>query len=381
MRILWHEIKKMLSVKMVLLLAVVNSLLFFLLIEFDITYFPNGRPSLDHYNISIEMLDKYGMDIDEVELADFKETYQAEVKKVADYLQTKSEYVDKGIRSYEDTRFTQDESEEISRLRWELLDKEGIGDTLWELQSREYITEWIEYEESSLDGWSHLEYTPQQLARIDELKEAEKFPVFPGVAFDNYQDFIVNVALTILISVVILISPIMIKDRATQVLDMQYTTKKGRNLYKVKIVAGLLSSFLVMTTLLGIYFSLYALNKTSMFFELPVHKFIASPAWYDPTFLEYIILTVIAIYVLGFVTTFLAIVFSSIVPNYISLIGIQIPYLFLMISLGMTFLLNEIISIHVPKWLVPTSYSLLLLGSILLIVWMQKREQKRDILL
>ena len=75
MRVLWNELKKILTLKMVLLLAVVNSILFFLLIEFYIEYFPNGRPGLDHYNISIEMLDKYGMDIDDKEFADFKETY------------------------------------------------------------------------------------------------------------------------------------------------------------------------------------------------------------------------------------------------------------------------------------------------------------------
>lgn len=381
MRILWNEIKKVLSFKMFLLLAVVNSILFFLLIEFHIEVFPNGRPNLDDYNIAIEMLDKYGVDVIEEEFIDFKETYIAEVKKVDDYLQTRSDYVDKGLRTYQDTKNTQGESKELSTLRWELLDSEEIGDTLWELQSREYIIEWIEYEEASLDGWSHTENNTRQQARIDELKETKKFPTFPEIAFKNYQDFIFNVAIAILFSVVIVISPIFIKDRSIQLLDMQYTTKKGRNLYQVKVAAGLLSTFFVITTLFVIYFSVYALNKTSMFFDIPIHKFINSPSWYDPTFLQYIIFTVIGIYILGFASALFAMVFSSIVRNYISLIGVQVPYLFVMISLGINYLIILIIDIHLPQWLVPTSYSVLIVGSILLIMLMWKREEKRDIML
>ena len=37
-------------------------------IEFHITYFPNGRPDLDSYNIGIEMIEKYGTHMDGAEL-------------------------------------------------------------------------------------------------------------------------------------------------------------------------------------------------------------------------------------------------------------------------------------------------------------------------
>src|SRR5690625_5352728 len=100
MRILWNELKKILSWKILLLLAIVNSILYLMFIGFYIDYFPNGRPALDHYQISIEMLDKYGMDINDDEFEDFKEIYAAEVRKVDAFLQTKSEYVDTGLGNY-----------------------------------------------------------------------------------------------------------------------------------------------------------------------------------------------------------------------------------------------------------------------------------------
>lgn len=72
---------------------------------------------------------------------------------------------------------------------------------------------------------------------------------------------------------------------------------------------------------------------------------------------------------------------SSLVPNYISLIGIQIPYLYLLMVLGVRYLIDGIISIYSPQWLVPTEYGLLLAASIVFIILIWKRETRRDLLL
>lgn len=44
---------------------------------------------------------------------------------------------------------------------------------------------------------------------------------------------------------------------------MQYTAKKGQELYKTKAAAGLISVFVVITALLTVYFGFYARNHTS----------------------------------------------------------------------------------------------------------------------
>ncbi len=50
MRVLWNEMKKIFTWKTMLLLLLINSLLYFLIIEFDIEYFPNGS-DIYSYNI------------------------------------------------------------------------------------------------------------------------------------------------------------------------------------------------------------------------------------------------------------------------------------------------------------------------------------------
>ncbi|AXI00944.1 hypothetical protein DV702_15235 [Sporosarcina sp. PTS2304] len=380
MRILWHELKKILTLKMMLLLVIVNSLLFFLLIEFDITHFPNGRPGLDSYRIGIEMIEKYGTHMDEAEFVDFKNVYEEEVKKADQYLQSRQAFVDADMDTYEKlVNYDWDNETDVQRdLRNELFHEQQV-DLFWELQERRSLLDFHDSKESSLD-WFLENPTVQQQARIDEMKEQKLYQVYTDVVYDNYKNFIRSVAITILLSVVIVISPIFLKDRSQRLLDLQYTSKKGRNLYKTKVLAGSLSTFLVITALLLIYFRIYALNDTAMFFDVPVHMFIASNSWYDPTFFQYIMLTILAIYALGFVFALLAMVFSSIVPNMISLIGVQIPFIVSMISYGLKVLLVGMIAFYTAKWVVPTLYGVMIVLSCIAMILMWLREKKRDVL-
>ncbi len=377
MQILWNEIKKMLTWKMLLLLAFVNTVLYLLLIEFHIEYFPNGRPALDSYNIGIEMIDKYGTDFDEEEFLDFKKTYENQLDQANEYLQSNKEFVDGDIESYQD--FKEFDNEASNALRNKVFHEERV-DIFWELQERERLIEFFEGKEKSLDAYKQ-NATDAQVAKFDELLEARHFQVYTEVVIQNYKEYIFNVAIVILLSIILMISPGILRDRTRQLIDLQYTAKKGRNLYKTKIMAGLITSFMMITVLLVVYMSIYSLNNTSKYFNIPVHMFIADHKWYDPTFFQYILLTILAIYILGIVTSLVAMSFSSIVPNFITLIGVQVPYVFVMLALGLGYLLNKIISMWLPQWIVPTSYGVLLMVSIISVVLLWKREKRRDIVL
>lgn len=92
-------------------------------------------------------------------------------------------------------------------------------------------------------------------------------------------------------------------------------------------------------------------------------------------------MSVAVIYVIGFVFGLLAMPFSSIVPNTLALISIQIPFIIGMIIFGMRPLIRYIIVSWYPQWLAPTAYSVMLVGSLLFIMVLWKREKKRDIVL
>lgn len=380
MQILLHEIKKILTWKMLILLIFVNWIVYFLFIEYDVNYFANGKN--DSYRIGIEMINNYGIEMDDKDFLDFKKVYNEEVEKANHYLQSKKEFVDAGMGTYEDFRNNYDPSnKELDALHNKVYFEDKVK-LFWELQERERLIENFEDKEVLMENERKYAKDHQKI-RYDELIASGDYPVYTGVAIENFERFIKNVAIAIILSVVLLLSPIFIKDRYRRLQDLQYTTRKGRNLYKTKTVAGLIAAFMVMTSLLIIYFGLYSLHhiSISVFFKVPVHMFNGLMYWYDPTFFQYIVLTVSAIYILGFIFSLLAMSFSSIMPNYISLIGIQIPFVMAMLIFGLTYLLWHIISIRLPQWVVPISYSAMIVVSVAFVVSLWKREKKRDIVL
>lgn len=382
MRILWNEIKKILNWRILLLLLLMNLVVFFLFIEFHLTHFPNGRPELDSYNIGVEMVNTYGTTMDEGDFLDFKKTYKAQVKEADHYIQSRKEFQDVGIHSYEDfrNRFrNQDGNEEQMALADRVMFEEEV-DLFWELLEREALSESHDQREEEL-ARERDNANAKQKVRLDELKKAGNYQAYPGVALRNYNSFIGNVAIAIILSVALVISPVFIKDRSNGLLHLQYTTKKGRNLYKLKVVAAFISILIVTSALLIVYFGLYSLNNIAMFFKVPMYMFIGDYYWYDLTFFEYIILTVLAVYILGSVFSLLAMSISNVSPNYISLIGIQIPLIVVMISYGLPYLIAHIINIRMPQWLIPTAYSVMVVISVTFIVFIWKREKTRDILI
>ncbi|MFC0561947.1 hypothetical protein [Halalkalibacter alkalisediminis] len=377
MQMIINEIKKILNWRVILVLFLVNAILYFLLIDFHIKHFPNGRPALDSYNIGIEMIEKYGTNMDESELDDFKKTYSNQVKEADQFLQSSKEFRDAGIRSYEEFRNMDLENEKQLVLHGKIFFDEKV-DMFWELQARERLIEFHDQNKDIINNYIS-DANPRQKERLLEIKANGSYDVFPETVFFNFKDFILNVTIAIIVSVVLVMSPIIIQDRSRQLIDLQYTAKTGRSIYKKKAVAGLLSTLIVITALLAVYFSIYSLNNTAMFFSVPIYTFIGDYYWYDLSFIQYIVLTVIAIYILGIVFALLAMSLSTIAPNFIALIGVQIPIVLAMLAFGLGYLINRMISYGLPKWLVPTSYSALIAVSVLFIILLWKRERKMDI--
>ena len=375
MQVLWNELKKILTWKMLVLLIFVNSVLYFLLIEFDIEYFPNGS-EIYSYNLGVEMIEKYGITMDEDEFIDFEKTYADEVTKADDYLQSKVEFGEEGLGTYRKFRDYDwwNASERTSELHDDLFFNQSV-DLFWELQERERLIEFYEWKDVIQDG-----LTKKKQQRYEELIAQEKFGVYTEVAIKNLKTFIANVGIAILFSVVLVISPSILKDRSRQIVPLQYSTKKGRNLFKTKLLAGIFATFIVITALLTVYFSLYSSNNTSMYFDVRVNTFIANESWFDPTFFQFILLCIAGIYIIGLVFALLSMAFSSLVPNMVSLIGIQIPFVVGFLIIGLYPLLPEMISIWHPKWLSLISYCSMISIVILCAVVLWKREKKMDIL-
>lgn len=380
MRIIMNEIKKLFEFKMIIVLLFISFILYFLFASFYIEYFPNGRPALDDYNIHLQMLEDYGQSMDEEEFAHFEEVYESEVARADHYLQTNELAIDENVSTYTQFRHTDQNTNGLSNLNNHLMFEEEV-DLFWELQAREGLIENYEGREDIIRN-SDLTFDQRQRQRIDDIiDEGSLNSIFPGMVLENYRDYIRYVAFIVLLSVMIMLSPLYLRDKKNNMTHLQYTTKIGKSLFLKKVVAALIASFSLITLQLAVFFLFYATNKTGMFLSSNIiSAFSWSTLWYDFTFMQYILLTVLGTYILGFVIALFVSFLSSISSNYLTVIAIQIPILYFIVNVLIRNLIYFLGYIYLPQYSGLLSYAGLIILSLTLITVRWRTVKNADIL-
>lgn len=377
MRIIFNEIMKVFSLKMIVLIMFITLIMYKLFISFYFEYFPNGRPEGDYYRISIQMLKDYGPSIDEKEFLNFKELYNKQIEQANKYLQSKPEFVKEGITTYEIFKKLDITNEKLNKLSNKAFYEDNVN-MFWELQVREQL---IGQYQGIVDRNS-AGLNKNQLDRFNEIvKEGSITSIFPYFVLENYNGLIKSVAVLIVLSIIFMVSPICIKDSTNKVNYLQYTSKTGRKIFKTKLVAALMSSFIIISIHLICFFMLYSHNKIGMFLNSSLNSVFNNYLfWYNINFIQYIALTVVGIYVLGFAVTLIVTFVSRIAPNYITLIGLQVPIAFIILSMSSKYLLNMLTSTRLPKYFQLAAYSILVIIGLILIIIRWKKEKVVDII-
>ncbi|HAQ07426.1 MAG TPA: hypothetical protein DCR24_07880 [Bacillus bacterium] len=375
MRIIWNELKKILTLKIILLLVLVSMIFYQLFIMFDFEFFPNGRPAGDEFKVGEEMMAKYGQFMDEKEFEDFKKVYEQRVEDATAYLQSQPEMAAAGMGSYQEFKSADlERDQKKSELHSKVMFEDGV-DVIWELQSREYLIDLYKHPERF--GSYGLMLTEEQSDRVEALlASGNAYATFLHDVFENYKNLSGNLSILILISVMIVVTPLYMADRRNKMTQLQYSTKVGRSLFHKKLVAAFIAVVSVITVQIAVFFYLYRGNDTEQFMDKKVSSiFSFFVSWWDLTFLQYILLTVLSMYIMGIGVLLLVAFISSTAPNYMTNIGLQVPLAAIFIALGIEYLVKDMTSIQLPKAFLPVSLGIMLAvsGGIFLLKWRKER--------
>ncbi|MHC0039547.1 hypothetical protein [Pseudoneobacillus sp. C159] len=375
MSIILLELKKILNWKLLLLIAFVNVILYYFLIDFHIKHFPYGNPA--PYIVGKEMVKTYGPEMTAAEVKDFKKKYDAEVRKADQFIQSREDFAEVGIHSYKDFRQVDGRDVAKEKLTSKFLLEESHP-LFWKLQEKERLLDFHQNHDLIMNSeMSKADSTGKK--HLTQLKQTGQFNLYPETSYENFRQIIENIAIVVLLSLVLVISPIFLRDRSQHLVDLQYTSKIGRQLFKRKLAAGLISAFLLMTVLLGIYLCIYSANNPSVFFDVPINSFVGGKYWYNLTFFQDIVLSVVAIYVMGFILTFVSMGISTLAPSMIVLIGAQVPLVLALLIFGLKYLLFMIVTISLPIWLIPSCFAALMVITTAFILSLSSREKRVDI--
>ncbi|RXZ79043.1 hypothetical protein EBB07_24645 [Paenibacillaceae bacterium] len=380
MVVLLYELKKIFQPKMLLLFLLINLFIYQLFISFYFEYFPNGRPELDYYRISEQMVNNYGVEMDEEEFEHFKRQYTAQIEEADRFMQADPRFKEAGIANY-DALINLDSNKNIDALR-NYLFFELKSEMMYELQVRTGLIK--SYENVSENRFRLYSY-PEQLSnaqktRIQQLLDVNAFnSPFPYFVLENYNELIKYVLVLALLSVMLMVSPIYIRDKKNGVYQLQYSSRQGRKIFSTKLLASLLAATMLITAQAGTFLLLYRQQGTQIFYQLGINSFGNNHIfWLDPTFAQYIALSLIALYAAALAAALLSAFISSIAPNYITLAGAQVLLGIVLLGLLLDLLIKNLTALRYPVYVQPLLHISLIVAGVALLLWKRRREQHAD---
>lgn len=384
MSLVIYEIKKLFNIKSIMITLLGALLIWFLFIDFNIEYFPNGIGEKAAFNISEEMLKNYGTTVDEKEFEDFISSTKKVEKELNKEILNNETMIKYGIKNYKELKvfeenifkdhMTEEEQKVFNEITNFIIDNELsriIEERNRIIESYKGINEDIPYLLENLSN--------KALERYKEVKGTKErtSPLSYGI-LNNYNNIIIAVLGLILVTVFFMISPIFIEDKKSKINYLQYSSKKGRDVFKSKLIAGFLTTIIVTSIEMLIIGLIYSTNNTFQFWNCSVNSIFVfqEPLWFDMTFGQYIIITMVFVYIIAMITGVISMYVSSKVNSYITLIGVNIVILGIVFYLGFIGI-DNFGTIYAPKFLQLSIYALFLVIIVVLsFIILKNRKMK-----
>ncbi len=331
MRIVLHEMRKIWNLKIVLVLALLCALYYLIFLSVHIDYFRTNHSQTEEVDYAAELVKRYGPTLEADEYAEFVRETREELKaEMEAYIRSSPVFAAAGIHSFEDYERVYektDRTEAEDKAVWALLGEEA-GFVRFRLQALEKIeASYHNFTEIVLPRMLEDAANEKERDRIAAVMETEEYRnIMEWWVYDNTIAYTLDLAVLSVLAVLVLVSPLIVGDRARKVHLLQYSAKEGRRILGKQLAAVLLSAFLLTTLLLAVFGAIYSKNGTWVFFDSGLTSFLnGSVFWFGVTYGQYVLSYAGMLYVLSLGTAALAFLLSRHSRNLITLILKLIP--------------------------------------------------------
>lgn len=397
MRIFWNELKKLLNWKLLLILLLFSGLFYWMFLNFDFKYYPNGHPSTECLVLRKMMVAKYGLTIDKAEQKEFETVDYQAIKKAANReLAGMKAFRDARITTVDELAALDDKTDDTSR---ELMNKllEASNDVVPHCIPPRPDAFYM-YEEArdtvksfhSMDSGAQFRISgvptraaKQRVAELEKRAASEGIPVISWMLngpLPTWINIMGYFSVLLLFTVAILISPFLVRERRSNVRDLTYTSRKGRRLFSTQFGASLTAAVLAEAVQFAVLFALFltGTHRGDLLF-LKCDVSYDQGTWWDMTFLQYIVWNCVIVFLLAFGYAMVSFAVSKLCRNYVAVLAVQVPLIFLASKLS-GLIINNLFKVYHPQFFTPLICSLCVLVPLALCLFLNHREKTTDIL-
>jgi len=348
MSVTLHEIKKIWNIKTIIVVALLCAVYYVISMSFHIEHYPNGHPQTEAVAFFTELAAKYGPTLEPEELDEFLQIRDDLIREADRSITENSYLAEKGIQCYADLR------ESINKLSAvEATDEERLA--LQTIMAAYYqVSANVVPESGDIAGAPVLEFmivalddiadsyknSPTRLKeyiadtapglyreRVEAMLSTDEYRgIIYGHTVENTLQYIQGLATLVVLTTLILFSPLLTYDRMRKVRILQYTTKTGRKIIGAQLAGVLLSSVFLTTVLVFIFGAIYSVNNTQIFWNSYVSSFGSYTILSVPlTFGQYVMILIGMLYLIGLSLSTIAFVLSRFCSNLIALTAGLIP--------------------------------------------------------
>ncbi len=326
MKIILYEMKKIWNIKLLLIIAVLCTLFFFMFMHYYIENFTGSHPQTEGVNYSIQMTKQFGATLEPEEYNEFIIKANAEISaQIEAYIKSNAAFSAAGIDTLADIEkiVQKGGGTQLEDNAIDILLGEESGYLLFKLQAIKDI------EEDYLAGFHYpVHYlSEKEQLRLTEIQYAEKYNnIMDGEVLEHTVIYTIHLAILAILAVLVLVAPLIITDRTQNLYLLQYTSKNGRKIFNQQFAAVILSAFFLTTALIFVFGAIYSIHGTKLFLNHGLISFLGyNIFWFDITYGQYIVLYIIFLYLLCLGTAGIAFVLSRYSQNIITLILKLIP--------------------------------------------------------
>lgn len=332
-----QELRKFFNYKRLIILVFFGGIYFLLFLK---PYVKSENRDISYMvgvQFGIELIQRYGMEIDAEEFENMKINLPYPENAVDDFMRH-----NKTIQSYNIENFwyflnnerylDEDVCKTVSSLIGENIDEEDILDAHMKLMSYGFqIDMMTAYEQEALgkNGTRvYVDLNRSQQKRVEQRNQKEVFGILPFVVADNLMEVLQFACTFMLLSVSFLIVPYCMKDKLSGMTIMQYTSRPGRAYFLIRLSAAVSGILLVLIILTGILAVIFYQNQIFFFWDCPLSSFASGfISWYPWTVGTLILAAVGLTILLALGLSMLVFCVTGICGSYITAIGCQLPVL------------------------------------------------------
>jgi len=397
MRLLLQELKKIWNPGILAALVLLGGMYYYMFPSFYIEYFCNGDNARAEFDLAAGWLEKYGPTMEPSERAELDGQREEEIAVFNGLIARISEAAVAGLTDYDRFMAYRERyyaglpdakaSEDSERLLWRVI---GGTNYYWIETLNQFMERYdaLTRRPVSRDERFAALYSPEEQARILAL-EKQKRGYLPSPVQDSTSEYGKDLAVWIVLSIVLLLSPTLVRDRLHRTRATQWASRTGRRVLTVQFAAGLLSALGLTLLNLVLYGIPFLAQHPLLFRDCPLfnaHR--GGFTWFDWTYGQYLLVLAALLLALGISAGGLTLFLSQYSGNYVAMLLKAVPLFIAVGALFGNWLLDrpfyfkhlfESAESRVPRGAEAVCALALMILSLLLLLWTIDRQKRREL--